>query len=42
MENIEKLKAEILDGEGWFQGDTYWYAKKEFLIIEKKITNIYL
>jgi hypothetical protein len=25
-----------ITGEGWLQGDTYWYAKKELLIIEKK------
>ena len=36
QEGWEEDSYLFMSGEGWFQGDTYWYAKKEFLIIEKK------
>ena len=36
QEGWEEDSYTFMSGEGWLQGDTYWYAKKELLIIEKK------
>ena len=35
QEGWEEDSYSFMSGEGWLQGDTYWYAKKELVIIEK-------
>lgn len=36
QEGWEEDSYSFMSRDGWIEGDSYWYAKKEFLIIKKK------